>query len=54
MPKTGFTTVTFKNIIYEHYYSKYLKYEEKLRLQGITTFSGYITYLLSQSIGEFT
>jgi len=54
LPKDGWRSITFDDDIYNHYFDKYKKHKKNLKLQGITTFSGYITYLLSKSIGEFS
>ena len=53
MPKEGWKSITVRDSIYDHYYSKYQKHQAELELEGITAFAGYISLLLSKSIGKF-
>jgi len=53
MPAKGFKTITVKDNVYDFLFSEWEKSKDKLRLEkGITSFSGYVTYRLSQLIEQ--
>lgn len=46
MPKQGFKSLTMRSTVYDHFFDEYTKISDKLALQGITSFSGYVTVRL--------
>jgi len=53
MPKPGFKSITVSEVIYEKYYTIYEKNKEQLKIQGVESFSGYITNVLNKGIQFF-
>ena len=52
MPKKGFATITVKSVIYDILHDEYEKKSVDLLFQGITTFSGYVVYILSSHLSN--
>jgi len=53
MPAPGFKSITVKDDVYGYFFKKWKKEQKKLRREkGITSFSGYVSYLLSQMIEQ--
>lgn len=50
MPRTGFISITVRESIYDNFMDVYQKSKEELKNKGITTFTGYITHLMNESI----
>jgi len=46
MPKPGYKSITVMQDIYDELYADYAKIRTDLYLEGITSFSGYVTQLL--------
>jgi len=54
MPKPGFKSFSLNEEMYELLLSNFEKNKEKLRVQGISSFSGYLVSLLTKSNNENT
>ena len=52
MPKLGHKSITVPKSVYDHYEKIYQKKKKELGLQGITSFSGYITSQLNKIQNE--
>lgn len=50
MPKSGWTSITVKVIIYDKLFAQWKREEDAMNLKGISSFSGYITFLLQDKI----
>jgi len=48
MPKTGFKSITLSAEVYYKFQRIYKKNKLDLKMRGITSFAGYITYLLNK------
>ena len=48
MPKSGFKSITLSEDIYDKFFDVYKKNKEEYAMKGINSFSGYVTYHLSQ------
>ncbi len=46
MPKAGFKSITISEIVYNRFYTVYIKNRDKLMMKGVNSFAGYITYML--------
>lgn len=49
MPKAGFKTITVSDYVYDTFFAVYKKNKRELAMNGIFSFSGYITDLVRQS-----
>lgn len=49
MPKAGFKTITVSDYVYDTFFGVYKKNKRELAMNGIFSFSGYITDLVRQS-----
>ena len=52
MPKPGFKSFAIKEELYKFWKFNYEKNKEKLRNQGISSFSGYLTSLMKKNIDD--
>ena len=50
MPKPGFKSITVSENVYKKFYESYEKNKKKLELKGITSFSGYMTSLMEETV----
>lgn len=50
MPKKGFKSITVKENVYNYFMDEYKKVKDEMAVKGIRSFSGYVTYRLSQLI----
>ena len=48
MPKSGFKSITVNEIVYNKFFQIYFDQKEKLAMQGINSFAGYITARLEE------
>jgi hypothetical protein len=52
-PKRGFKSITVKAEIYDYFFNEWLKVKEEYTIKkGIRSFSAYVTYRLSELMGE--
>lgn len=52
MPREGYKCITVKAEVYDYYYTNWLAHKKEYTLKGISSFSGYITYILTRAIEE--
>jgi hypothetical protein len=53
VPKPGYKSITVKTEIYDYFFNEWLKVKEEYAIsKGIQSFSGYVTYRLSQLMKE--
>lgn len=52
MPRVGFKTITVTENIYDIFYQTWLKCKDDLAMKGVSSFSGYITYLIEEIMKE--
>jgi len=50
LPKPGFQPVTVSETIYDKFQDVYQKNKEGLAMKGVNSFSGYVTYMLEESM----
>ena len=50
MPKEGFKSITVSEIVYDKFFDVYQKSKNELLLKGVNSFSGYITYMLEETM----
>ena len=50
MPKIGFKSITIAEIVYNRFYNAYKTKKNEFALKGINSFTGYITYMLENSM----
>jgi hypothetical protein len=49
MPAKGFKSITVRDDVYDYFWKRWKRDEKRLRReQGITSFSGYVSYMLSE------
>ncbi|NIP62139.1 MAG: hypothetical protein GWN01_15840 [Nitrosopumilaceae archaeon] len=48
MPKAGFKSITVSESVYDKFYDVYQKNKDGLSMKGISSFSGYVTYMLEE------
>ena len=48
MPKVGFKSITVSDTVYDKFYEVYKKRKDELAMQGVNSFSGYVTFILVQ------
>lgn len=53
MPKPGFKSITINERIYNKFLESYEKSKNNLELKGITSFSGYLTSLMEESLRKY-
>lgn len=47
MPKNGFRSITVSGTVYENFFKLWVKQKNKMNMQGVTSFSGFVTHELS-------
>ncbi len=52
MPRKGYRTITVREEIYQNLLQRYEENKEQLLRQGITSFSGYVTKFLYDSLDK--
>jgi hypothetical protein len=52
MPRKGFKTITVKENVYDYFFKEWQERRQELEVKGIRSFSGYISYRLSQLIEQ--
>lgn len=52
MPKHGYHSITISNYVYGKMYEKYFKNKEELSMQGISSLTGYLTFIFTKHIEE--
>ena len=50
MPKAGFKSITVSENIYDKFHARFEKKKEALAMRGISSFSGYVTFVLSENL----
>jgi len=50
LPKEGFKSITVSEIVYDKFFDVYQKNKEDLLLKGVNSFSGYVTYMLEETM----
>ncbi len=50
MPKLGFKSITVSEHVYDHFLSIYNSKKKELETQGISSFTGYVQYLMKESL----
>ena len=52
MPKNGYQSITVKETVYSNFFQKYDAIKDDLRILGITSFAGFISFLLNKIIND--
>jgi len=50
LPKPGFKSITVSEIVYDRFQEVYQKNKAGLAMKGVNSFSGYVTYMLEESM----
>jgi predicted CopG family antitoxin len=50
MPKAGFKSITVSEEVYDKFFGVFEKNKAELTMKGINSFSGYVTYMLEQTM----
>lgn len=50
MPKVGFKSITVSEEVYDKFFDVFEKNKPELVMKGINSFSGYVTYMLEQTM----
>jgi hypothetical protein len=50
MPKAGFKSITVSEEVYDKFFDVFEKNKAELTMKGINSFSGYVTYMLEQTM----
>ena len=50
MPKAGFKSITISEEVYDKFFDVFEKNKPDLMMKGINSFSGYVTYMLEQTM----
>jgi hypothetical protein len=50
MPKAGFKSITVSEEVYDKFFEVFEKSKSELMMKGINSFSGYVTYMLEQTM----
>lgn len=50
MPKAGFKSITVSEEVYDKFFDVFEKSKSDLMMKGINSFSGYVTYMLEQTM----
>lgn len=50
MPKAGFKSITVSEEVYDKFFEVFEKSKPELMMKGINSFSGYVTYMLEQTM----
>jgi len=48
MPKAGFKSITVSETVYDKFHETYQKSKDDLVMKGVSSFSGYLTYMLEE------
>lgn len=52
MPRGGFKSLTVRKSLYDRYYAQWLKVKDEMNMIGVSSFSGYITYIMQEILKE--
>jgi len=52
MPKLGYKSITVTDIVYDNFKTRFLKKKDELTLNGISSFSGFITQQLTEKFNQ--
>jgi len=52
MPRKGYKSITVKQHVYEYFYNEYSKVKEEYAIKGVNSFSGYVSYRLSELLEQ--
>jgi len=50
MPKAGFKSITVSEEVYDKFFDVFEKNKPELMMKGINSFSGYVTYMLEETM----
>ena len=50
MPKAGFKSITISESVYDKFHDSYRKSKSDLAMKGVNSFSGYVTYMLEETM----
>ncbi len=50
MPKAGYTSFTVTDLVYDAFFAVYKKNKEELNMIGVTSFTGYITHMMNETL----
>jgi predicted CopG family antitoxin len=53
MPKAGFKSITVSDNVYNRFFETYVRTRRELELKGITSFSGYLTSLMEETMSKY-
>ena len=53
MPKAGFKSITVSDNVYNRFFGTYERTRRDLELKGITSFSGYLTSMMEETITKY-
>ena len=53
MPKAGFKSITVSDNVYNRFFGTYERTRRGLELKGITSFSGYLTSMMEETITKY-
>jgi hypothetical protein len=53
MPKVGFKSITVSEKVYKKFYDVYERSKNELELKGITSFSGYLTSMMEETMIKY-
>ncbi len=53
MPKPGFKSITVSDYVYNRFFETYEKNRRGLELKGITSFSGYLTSMMEETMTKY-
>lgn len=51
MPRKGFKSITIPDDVYDFFFDEWKRHQEQYRIEGVRSFSGFISYLLSYVVG---
>lgn len=52
MPPKGWKSITVPVDVYNYFYERWLREKSELKVKGIRSFSGFVSYVLTQMIEE--
>ncbi|ABK77040.1 hypothetical protein CENSYa_0404 [Cenarchaeum symbiosum A] len=50
MPKPGFKSITISDAVYDRFFDVYSKNREKMMMRGVSSFAGYVTYMMEETM----
>jgi hypothetical protein len=53
MPKAGFKSITVSDNVYNRFFGSYERTRRDLELKGITSFSGYLTSMMEETMTKY-